>query len=148
MRLRELHMRLTMHSTDPFWSARHSSTLDTKSRARTHAQAHSRQPLLMLTSTISSARGSRNIPSGWTRSQRTRQRGCCLARKPSTFFPHSNPSSRSCSHHFRTEANFKHHPQSVTPSSKVKLVRYQQNPTPNWGPGAKPRGKRKRNEDE
>ena len=48
----------------------------------------------------------------------------------------------------RIEANFKRHPDSVTPSSKVKLVRYQQNPTPNWGPGAKPGGKRKRNEDD
>ncbi|TBU35890.1 N2,N2-dimethylguanosine tRNA methyltransferase [Dichomitus squalens] len=48
----------------------------------------------------------------------------------------------------RIEANFKRHPDSVTPSSKVKLVRYQQNPTPNWGPGAKPSGKRKRNDDD
>ncbi|KAI0709326.1 N2,N2-dimethylguanosine tRNA methyltransferase [Earliella scabrosa] len=46
------------------------------------------------------------------------------------------------------EANFKRHPGSVTASSKVKLVRYQQNPTPNWGPGSKPGGKRKRNEDD
>ncbi|PIL24069.1 hypothetical protein GSI_13820 [Ganoderma sinense ZZ0214-1] len=48
----------------------------------------------------------------------------------------------------KIEANFKRHPDSVTPSSKVKLVRYQQNPTPNWGPGAKPNGKRKRNDDD
>ena len=48
----------------------------------------------------------------------------------------------------RIEANFKHHPGSVTASSKVKLVRYQQNPTPHWGPGSKPGGKRKRNDDE
>ncbi|KAI0748208.1 N2,N2-dimethylguanosine tRNA methyltransferase [Daedaleopsis nitida] len=48
----------------------------------------------------------------------------------------------------KVEANFKRHPGSVTASSKVKLVRYQQNPTPNWGPGAKPGGKRKRNEDD
>lgn len=50
--------------------------------------------------------------------------------------------------HYRIEANFKRHPDSVMPSSKVKLVRYQQNPTPNWGPGAKPNGKRKRNDDD
>ena len=48
----------------------------------------------------------------------------------------------------RIEANFKRHPDSVTASSKVKLVRYQQNPTPNWGPGSRPGGKRKRNDDE
>ncbi|KAJ3564295.1 hypothetical protein NP233_g8393 [Leucocoprinus birnbaumii] len=49
-------------------------------------------------------------------------------------------------------ANFKRHPDSVTPSSEVKLVRYQQNPTPFWGP--KPKAvsgtgnKRKRDEAE
>ncbi|KAG2368617.1 tRNA methyltransferase [Suillus spraguei] len=37
----------------------------------------------------------------------------------------------------RTEANFTRHPRSVTQASKVKLVRYQQNPAPNWGPGTK-----------
>ncbi|KAH7914686.1 tRNA methyltransferase [Hygrophoropsis aurantiaca] len=37
----------------------------------------------------------------------------------------------------RREANFNKHPQSVTQSSAVKLVRYQQNPTPHWGPGSK-----------
>lgn len=37
----------------------------------------------------------------------------------------------------RTEANFTHHPKSITKSAKVKLVRYQQNPLPNWGPGTK-----------
>ncbi|KAF8636686.1 hypothetical protein AX17_003491 [Amanita inopinata Kibby_2008] len=43
----------------------------------------------------------------------------------------------------RTIANFTRHPESVTPSHKVKLVRYQENPR-YWGPGAKPRMKRKR----
>ncbi|KAG0707709.1 tRNA methyltransferase [Suillus ampliporus] len=37
----------------------------------------------------------------------------------------------------RTEANFTRHPRSITQASKVKLVRYQQNPAPNWGPGTK-----------
>lgn len=37
----------------------------------------------------------------------------------------------------RAEANFKHHPKSVSKSAAVKLVRYQQNPTPNWGPGSR-----------
>lgn len=37
----------------------------------------------------------------------------------------------------KTEANFTRHPRSVTQASKVKLVRYQQNPAPNWGPGTK-----------
>jgi len=36
----------------------------------------------------------------------------------------------------KTEANFKRHPQSVTASSKVKLVRYQETPQ-NWGPGSR-----------
>jgi len=48
----------------------------------------------------------------------------------------------------RFEADFSHHPQLVTQSSKVKLVRYQQNPTSHWGPGTKAGGaKRKRDED-
>ncbi|KAI0797923.1 N2,N2-dimethylguanosine tRNA methyltransferase [Abortiporus biennis] len=48
------------------------------------------------------------------------------------------------------EANFKHHPKSVTAGSKVKLVRYQMNPTPNWGPGSKASSgvKRKREQGE
>ncbi|KAI5123353.1 hypothetical protein M0805_001774 [Coniferiporia weirii] len=58
-------------------------------------------------------------------------------------------SAKSPSHHLhekepRFEANFSHHPDTVTQSSKVKLVRYQQNPTPNWGPGTRATGKRKR----
>ncbi|KII88465.1 hypothetical protein PLICRDRAFT_625302 [Plicaturopsis crispa FD-325 SS-3] len=49
----------------------------------------------------------------------------------------------------KSEANFKRHPQSVTPSAKVKLVRYQQNPTSHWGPGSRPdSSKRKREEEE
>ena len=44
-----------------------------------------------------------------------------------------------------TETDFTRHPDSVTASSKVKLVRYQQNPAPFWGPGTKAvPGKRKR----
>ncbi|KAG6907348.1 hypothetical protein DXG01_009232 [Tephrocybe rancida] len=48
------------------------------------------------------------------------------------------------------EANFKKHPDSVTPSGKMKLVRYQENPTPHWGPGTKAVGgsKRKRKKDD
>jgi len=42
------------------------------------------------------------------------------------------------------EANFRRHPDSVTPSGKVKLVRYQENPTSHWGPGTKAGGKAKR----
>ncbi|EPQ58267.1 N2,N2-dimethylguanosine tRNA methyltransferase [Gloeophyllum trabeum ATCC 11539] len=45
------------------------------------------------------------------------------------------------------EANFKRHPLSVTPSAKVKLVRYQQNPTANWGPGTKASSGTKRKRD-
>jgi tRNA (guanine26-N2/guanine27-N2)-dimethyltransferase len=44
------------------------------------------------------------------------------------------------------EANFKHHPNAIT--RDAKLVRYQQNPLPNWGPAARAsagtRTKRKR----
>ncbi|KNZ71784.1 N(2),N(2)-dimethylguanosine tRNA methyltransferase [Termitomyces sp. J132] len=48
------------------------------------------------------------------------------------------------------EANFKRHPDSVTPSGKMKLVRYQENPTSHWGPGTKAVGgsKRKRAKDD
>ncbi|KAI0273761.1 tRNA methyltransferase [Gloeopeniophorella convolvens] len=48
------------------------------------------------------------------------------------------------------EANFTRHPMTVTQSSKVKLVRYQQNPAPNWGPAAKADSgiKRKRHNDD
>ena len=48
------------------------------------------------------------------------------------------------------EANFTSHPLTVTQSSKVKLVRYQPNPTPNWGPATRAESgiKRKRNENE
>jgi tRNA (guanine26-N2/guanine27-N2)-dimethyltransferase len=45
----------------------------------------------------------------------------------------------------RAEANFKHHPKSVTTSTAGgKLVMYQQNPKPMWGPGSRASGKRKR----
>ncbi|GJE90805.1 N2,N2-dimethylguanosine tRNA methyltransferase [Phanerochaete sordida] len=37
----------------------------------------------------------------------------------------------------RAAANFAHHPQSVSRAAGVKLVRYQQNPLPNWGPGSR-----------
>jgi tRNA (guanine26-N2/guanine27-N2)-dimethyltransferase len=43
-------------------------------------------------------------------------------------------------------ANFTKHPRSVSAATDVKIVRYQQNPLPNWGPGKRP-DKRKR-EDE
>ncbi|VDB83009.1 unnamed protein product [Peniophora sp. CBMAI 1063] len=43
------------------------------------------------------------------------------------------------------EANFEKHPESPLPGWKVKLVRYQTNPTPNWGPGSKaPEGKKRK----
>jgi len=46
-----------------------------------------------------------------------------------------------------TEINFTRHPDSVTRASVVKLVHYQMNPTPNWGPAKKATGKRKREEE-
>jgi len=45
------------------------------------------------------------------------------------------------------EANFKRHPE-VSSLSKVKLVRYQQNPTSHWGPGSKAGAKKRKREDE
>ena len=43
------------------------------------------------------------------------------------------------------ETDFAKHPDSVTASSRVKLVRYQQDPAPFWGLGKKAvPGKRKR----
>jgi len=61
----------------------------------------------------------------------------------------TSPTHHLLSKEAKTEANFKRHPQSITPSSKVKLVRYQTNPTPNWGPGKKAgSGKRKREGDD
>lgn len=49
------------------------------------------------------------------------------------------------------EANFTKHPKSITSSSQVKLVRYQENPTSHWGPAARAAAgnagkKRKRNQ--
>jgi hypothetical protein len=35
---------------------------------------------------------------------------------------------------YRTVADFTVHPLSEPLSRKIKLVRYQENPTPNWGP--------------
>lgn len=46
------------------------------------------------------------------------------------------------------QANFKRHPDLASASSKVKLVRYQVNPTAGWGPGTKAGGKRKRGKEE
>jgi tRNA (guanine26-N2/guanine27-N2)-dimethyltransferase len=49
----------------------------------------------------------------------------------------------------RADTDFARHPDSVTPSSRVKLVRYQQNPTSHWGPGTKAvSGKRKRTKED
>lgn len=45
---------------------------------------------------------------------------------------------------YRMEVDFGKHPESVTRTSDVRIVRYQQNPAPNWGPGSRAGGKRKR----
>ncbi|KAF8350673.1 N2 N2-dimethylguanosine tRNA methyltransferase [Amanita rubescens] len=58
----------------------------------------------------------------------------------------TSPSRRLLEIEPRTIANFTRHPNSLTASGKVKLVRYQENPR-NWGPGAKPGVKRKRGMD-
>ena len=44
-------------------------------------------------------------------------------------------SARSASTSPTAEANFMHHPQAIT--RDANLVRYQMNPTPNWGPGSR-----------
>ncbi|KZS99220.1 N2,N2-dimethylguanosine tRNA methyltransferase [Sistotremastrum niveocremeum HHB9708] len=44
----------------------------------------------------------------------------------------------------QVEADFKHHPDSLKATENVKLVRYQQNPEPNWGPGTKAASGKKR----
>ncbi|KAJ7774567.1 N2 N2-dimethylguanosine tRNA methyltransferase [Mycena maculata] len=49
----------------------------------------------------------------------------------------TSPAHRLLEKEPRVEANFTKHPDSVAHTSKVKLVRYQENPTANWGPGTK-----------
>ncbi|KAA1471128.1 N2 N2-dimethylguanosine tRNA methyltransferase [Dentipellis sp. KUC8613] len=49
----------------------------------------------------------------------------------------NSPSRKLLEKEPKAEANFKRHPQTVTQSSKIKLVRYQQNPTSHWGPGTR-----------
>jgi len=49
----------------------------------------------------------------------------------------SSPAKQLLAKEPRAEAIFKRHLDSVTQSSKVKLVRYQVNPTSHWGPGTK-----------
>ncbi|KAG6874180.1 hypothetical protein C0995_003726 [Termitomyces sp. Mi166 len=64
--------------------------------------------------------------------------------------PENSPTRRLLAKEPSFEANFKRHPGSVTPSGKMKLVRYQENPTSHWGPGTKAVGgsKRKRAKDD
>ncbi|KAL5532740.1 TRM1 [Sanghuangporus sanghuang] len=67
--------------------------------------------------------------------------------KPESI-PENSPSFHLHSKSPRFEANFSHHPQSNSlQSSKVKLVRYQQNPTPHWGPGTRATGKKRKREE-
>ncbi|KAL5489901.1 TRM1 [Sanghuangporus weigelae] len=67
--------------------------------------------------------------------------------KPESI-PENSPSSHLHSKPPRFEANFSHHPQSNSlQSSRVKLVRYQQNPTPHWGPGTRATGKKRKREE-
>ncbi|KAJ4463214.1 tRNA methyltransferase [Lentinula edodes] len=62
----------------------------------------------------------------------------------------TSPSLRLLAKEPRMEANFSKHPNSVTSSSKVKIVRYPETPA-NWGPGSRPvtggSDKRKRKHD-
>ncbi|CAE6534161.1 unnamed protein product [Rhizoctonia solani] len=45
------------------------------------------------------------------------------------------------------EANFSRHPQAISRASQIKLVRYQQNPAPNWGPGSRPSASKRKRDD-
>ncbi|KAF6765234.1 guanine-N2--methyltransferase [Ephemerocybe angulata] len=66
--------------------------------------------------------------------------------------PPSSPALRLLAKEPKLIADFTRHPDSAV-LSKVRLVRYQENPTPHWGPGARatgkanPKLKRKREED-
>ncbi|KAJ7109415.1 tRNA methyltransferase [Mycena epipterygia] len=66
----------------------------------------------------------------------------------------TSPAHRLLEKEPRVEANFTTHPESSAHTSRFKLVRYQENPTPNWGPGSKaisgkgPRGGAKRKHEE
>ncbi|KAH7889237.1 tRNA methyltransferase [Phlebopus sp. FC_14] len=61
----------------------------------------------------------------------------------------NSPAHRLLSKEPKQPANFKRHPGTYTPSSQVKIIRYQQN-MPNWGPGSRARSgvKRKRDQEE
>ncbi|EIW85156.1 N2,N2-dimethylguanosine tRNA methyltransferase [Coniophora puteana RWD-64-598 SS2] len=59
-----------------------------------------------------------------------------------------SPARRLLNKEPRAEANFTRHPDSMTRASAVKLVRYQENPTANWGPGSKAQKGVKRKRDE
>jgi len=62
----------------------------------------------------------------------------------------TSPAHQLLSKPARAETDFTKRPDFVTPSSRIKLVRYQQNPTPHWGPGTKASSgsKRKRVKDD
>ncbi|CAE6474058.1 unnamed protein product [Rhizoctonia solani] len=45
------------------------------------------------------------------------------------------------------EADFSRHPEAISRASQIKLVRYQQNPAPNWGPGSRPNASKRKRED-
>ncbi|GBE82152.1 tRNA (guanine(26)-N(2))-dimethyltransferase [Sparassis crispa] len=61
----------------------------------------------------------------------------------------TSPTHHLLSRELKTEANFKKHPQWMTSkASHVKLVRYQENPLPNWGPGKKAGSGTKRKRDQ
>ncbi|KAJ3206244.1 tRNA methyltransferase 1 [Clydaea vesicula] len=47
----------------------------------------------------------------------------------------------------KVQADFSIHKDCESQSRKFKLVRYQENPTPNWGPGSRAKGKKRKAED-
>ncbi|KAG9318896.1 N2,N2-dimethylguanosine tRNA methyltransferase-domain-containing protein [Chiua virens] len=55
-----------------------------------------------------------------------------------------SPAAKLLNKDMTTQVDFQKHPESARLTGDVKIVRYQQNPAPNWGPGSRAGGKRKR----
>ncbi|GAB5592984.1 RNA methyltransferase tRNA(m5U54)methyltransferase [Umbelopsis nana] len=51
--------------------------------------------------------------------------------------PENSPARKILAQEPKFEANFTRHKDAIPPSRHIKLVRYQVNPTPNWGPKAR-----------
>jgi len=56
----------------------------------------------------------------------------------------TSPAAKLLTKEIQMSVDFKKHPESVARTKDVRIVRYQPNPAPNWGPGSRAGGKRKR----